>query len=278
MNQNIEEKLATLLVGDDAINALKGIDKVLNSKHSKIRESASALLVTAGEGCGFSSYGRVYSEIVDSSLALKVKGKSTFIELVFPNNNEKDERLFFASPRRIASIRNRYYGTMLISFKEYKGLDLIKSESLSRLLEFVSLNKGNIYFMFQILPDFSAKNQLLLRLQEVINVTEVILDNPTIDCGYKYVVSELTKQGYTIDDNALIMLKNDILPEITSGKSYMGYRTLNTFLDRVHLEVAMVMDGDEMLLKYNTLKGLKDKIVKEEKIGMGEVMKVGFSK
>lgn len=276
MNKNIEHMLATLLVGNDAKDVLKGIDKILNSKSGKIRESASALLVTAGEGCGFSIYGRVYSEIVDSSLALKVKGKETFIELVYPKDNERDERLFFASPRRMASICNRYYGTMLISLKEYKGADLIKSDSFSRLLEFVSLNKGNIHFMFQILPDFSAKNQLVSRLQEVTNVTEVVLDNPTIDSGYTYVVSELKKHGYIIDEKALALLKDDILPGITSGKSYMGYRTLNALLERVHLEVAMSMDGDEMVLKGNTMKGLKDKFEREEELSKGETVKIGF--
>lgn len=40
----------------NAKDALRGLDKILNSKSSKIRESASALLVTAGEGCGFTSY------------------------------------------------------------------------------------------------------------------------------------------------------------------------------------------------------------------------------
>lgn len=276
MNKNIEHMLSTLLVGNDAKDALRGLDKILNSKSSKIRESASALLVTAGEGCGFTSYGRVYSEIVNSSLALKVKGKETFIELVYPKDNERDERLFFASPRRMASIRNHYYGTMLISLKEFEGNDLIKSESFVRLLEFVSLNKGNIHFMFQILPNFSAKNQLVSRLQEVTNVTEVVLDNPTIDSGYTYVVSELKKQGYTIDEKALTLLEDDILPEITSGKSYMGYRTLNSLLERVHLEVAMAMDGDEMILKGNTLKSLKYKFEREEELSKDETVKIGF--
>ena len=130
--------------------------------------------------------------------------------------------------------------------------------------------------MFQILPDFSAKNQLVSRLQEVTNVTEVVLDNPTIDSGYTYVVSELKKHGYIIDEKALALLKDDILPGITSGKSYMGYRTLNALLERVHLEVAMSMDGDEMVLKGNTMKGLKDKFEREEELSKGETVKIGF--
>lgn len=276
MNKKIEQMLSTLLVGNEAKNVLKGIDKILNSKSLAIRESAPTLLVTAGEGCGFSSYGRVYSEIVDSSLALKVKGKESFIELVYPKDNERDEKLFFASPRKIASVRNRYYGTMLISLKEYTGADLIKSDSFNRLLEFISLNKGNIHFMLQILPDFSAKNQLVSRLQDVTNVTEVVLDNPTIDSGYTYIVSELMKHGYIIDEKALALLKDDILPGITSGMSYHGYRTLNALLERVHLEVAM--DGDEMVLKGNTMKGLKDKFEREKELTKSETVKIGFGR
>jgi hypothetical protein len=144
------------------------------------------------------------------------------------------------------------------------------------VLQLHYITTGNIHFMFQILPDFSAKNQLVSRLQEVTNVTEVVLDNPTIDSGYAYVVSELKKHGYTIDEKALTLLKDDILPGITSGKSYMGYRTLNSLLERVHLEVAMAMDGDEMVLKGNTLKSLKDKFEREEELSKGETVKIGF--
>lgn len=276
MKKDIETQLSLLLVSDEAKKLLKGYDKILNAKSANIRKSASAMLVTAGEGCGFSSYGRVFSAIVDSSLALKVRGTETFLELVFPKDNEKDEYLFFASPRRAAAIRNRFYGTMLISLKEYKGLDLINSESFKRLLEFISSNKGNIYFMFHILPDFSAKNQLIERLKEVTNVTEVTLDNPTSERGYTYVVSELERDGYVIGEEARSVLKDDILPDITSGEAYMGFRTLNALVERVHLEVAMAADGDELILKDETLKDLKHKYDIEVKLSKGEARHIGF--
>lgn len=35
MNKNIEHMLSTLLVGNDAKDALRGLDKILNSKSSK---------------------------------------------------------------------------------------------------------------------------------------------------------------------------------------------------------------------------------------------------
>lgn len=277
MNKSIEQMIETLLVNDEAKNKLRVIDKLLNSKLDKVRQSTPALLVTAREGCGFSSYGRAYAEIVDSSIALKVKGSSSFLELVFPKDNEKEERLFFASPRRIASIRNRYYGTMLISLKEYSGLDLIKSESFHRLLEFLSLNKNNVHFMFHILPGFAAKNQLLLKLQDVINVAEVALDTPNIDNGFTYVVTELRENGYVMDDKALAYLREVILPKIIWGKTYTGYKSLNVLLDRVHLEVAMAYEGAEMILKYEMLQTLMIKYEKEEELSQVEAFKIGFS-
>lgn len=43
----------------------------------------------------------------------------------------------------------------------------------------------------------------------------------------------------------------------------------------MHLEVAMAMDGDEMILKDNTLKSLKYKFEREE-LSKGETVKIGF--
>ena len=117
MNTQIEQMISVLLIDEEAKNSLRVADRVLNSKSEGVRSSAFVPLVIAGEGCGFSSYGRVYSAIVDASASQPIKGASTFLELVFPKDNEKDEKMFYASPRMVASIRNRFYGTMLVSFK-----------------------------------------------------------------------------------------------------------------------------------------------------------------
>lgn len=276
MTEAIEQNIKTLLVDDVAKNKLRTINKLLNSNSKKVRESTYALLVTAGEGCGFSSYGRVYSEIVDASNVHQTKGSTTFLELVFPKDSQREEKLFFSSPRRAASIRNRFYGTMLISLKEYKGLDLIRSESFLKLLDFISLNRNNIHFVFHILPEFDAKVQLLMKLQEVLNVTEVTLNNPSLDNGYEYVISELKKYGYVFDKKALKLLREDVLPHIIQRESYLGYKTLNLFMDRLHLEVALTTDGENKVLSKDTLEYLADKYKLEEKINRSEVSKIGF--
>lgn len=66
MNDKIEKMIASLLVDEDAKAVLMNADRILNSDSDGLRNSAFTPLVIAGEGCGFSSYGRVYSAIVDT--------------------------------------------------------------------------------------------------------------------------------------------------------------------------------------------------------------------
>lgn len=49
MNSSIEGMISTLLVDNQAKDALRGTDRVLNSKSKQVRESASALLVIPKE-------------------------------------------------------------------------------------------------------------------------------------------------------------------------------------------------------------------------------------
>lgn len=278
MNSNIEQMISTLLVDNQAKDALRGADRVLNSKSKQVRESASTLLVIAGEGCGFSSYGRVYSAIVDASISQPIRGTSTFLELVFPKNNEADEKLFFASPRRKASIRNRFYGTMLISLKEYTGQDLIKSESFTHLLEFIELNKANIHFVFHILPGFDARNQLIVRLQDIVNITEVFLDKPNVENSYAYVISKLKSQGYVIGETAQKCLREKVLPDVISRKTYTGYRSLNNLLGRLNFEVAMMPENEEMVVSEHVLDSLMVKFKKEKQFSENEAPQIGFGR
>lgn len=276
MNDMTEKMLDDLWVDSKAKDILRGMDRVLNAKSSRVRESASALVVSAGEGCGVSSYGRVLASIVNSSLSKKIKGSFTFLELVFPKDNEKDEMLFYASPRRMASIRNRYYGTMLISLKEYAGTDLIKSESFARLLKFICENKNTVQFMVHILPDFAAKNQLLSKLREVINVTEVSLQSPDLENSYMYIVTGLKKEGCELDEDALKTLKNEILPNLIIEKTYTGYNSLNSLLSRLILEMTMSSENDEMLLNGNVIGDFMDRYKREAELSKKEMTGIGF--
>lgn len=275
MNKRIEQMLSTLLVDENAKNALRKADMLLNSTSKSV--SNYIPLVIAKEGCGFSSFGRVYSAIVDESPLLRVKGSATLLELVFPKDNEIDEKLFFASPRRLASIRNRFYGTMLISFKEYSGLDLINSAALKRLLKFMEDNKDNIRFMLHVTPEFSARERLISILQDLFFVEEIILKGPDVDCSLSYVLDELEKQGYEVSEEAAACLREQALPRMVAGRSYAGYKSLDRFLGRLNLETLIAMEQDPHHIDVAVIKSLVDKLEKEDQIRGQMTTKIGFS-
>lgn len=277
MNKAIEKELNALFIDDEAKNCLRTIDRVFSVKTGNNDLVGPALLVTAGDGCGVSSYGKVYSLIVDSSPSLKIRGSRTFLELAFPKDNERDERLFFASPRRAASIRNRFYGTMIISFREYTGRDLIFSDSFNKLLSFISENRDNIHFVFHILPEFTEKKHLLMKLKDVVNVMEVLLDKPTLDVGFVYIVTKLEECGYEVSKDTKILLREEILADIISDKSYVGYRSLNTLLERIHFEIALVGGRRKKAISESILISVMKKYRAEKEYLYTEVPKFGFS-
>lgn len=276
MNKKIEQMISLLFVDEEAKDVLRTADRILNSNVESVRSNVFVPLVVAGEGCGFSSFGRVFSAIVDASAAQSVRGSSSFLELVFPKDNERDENMFFASPRMAASVRNRFYGTMLISFKEYCGQDLIESDSLKNLMGFMEDNKSNIRFVLHITPEFSAKSRLKAALQNIVNIAEVHLEKPNADKSYSYVIQELKAQGVEIDDDAKKCIKEKALPRMVGRKSYSGYKSLNVFLRRLRFEAALLTDSGKCRINLEVLAYLLALIEKEEALSREEIPGIGF--
>lgn len=228
-----------LIIDDEAKKVLRTVERIANSDNARVRRSIPSLLVVSDSGCGVTSYGKVYGKILEHSPVLQMRGVETFVELVLPKDNKLDERLFFSSPQRAASIRNRFYGTLLISFSEYCGQDLIKGESFQRLLEYIELNKANIQFIFHILSDFAARRQLVSKLNEYINIIEVCLEKPDVDKAFNYVLAELDKLGLVLKDGCENNFKDRVLSKVIHGNTYRGYKTLNNVVERMNYEVVL---------------------------------------
>lgn len=274
-----EKEIETMFMNDVAREKLHVADKLLNSRFDTIRKSAPNLLLTADEGYGLTTYGKAYAKIVDESLALKVRGRETFLELVFPKNNEMEEKLFYDSPRVVAEYRNRFYGTMIISLREYTGMDLIKSESLGRLLEFIEGNKDNIHFIFHILPEFSAQKKLLAKLREVTNIDEVIFDKPGSDLGRSYIVDKLNDNGVSISKTAVKLLGEKVLPGLVAMADYKGYKSLSSFVDRLYLEIGMWEKGEEdLIIDESMVEQLEKKMLREAEEKANGTYSIGFVK
>lgn len=94
MNTQIEQMISVLLIDEEAKNSLRVADRVLNSKSEGVRSSAFVPLVIAGEGCGFSSYGRVYSAIVDASASQPIRVPRHFWSWFFRKTMKRMKRCF----------------------------------------------------------------------------------------------------------------------------------------------------------------------------------------
>lgn len=244
----IDELLQRLAVEGEAEQVLRMVNKLAHAKSEMVRASIPSLIVVAESGAGISSYGKGFAEIIDKSTVLQVKGRETFLELFFPKNNDEDEKLFFSSPQRASAIRNKFYGTFLISLEEYEGNDLLRSKSFSHLCEFIKENKENIFFIFHVRPEFNQRKQLISELSRYLNLCEVSLEKPDEKRGFAYITGILNKQGLSMDGDAEQCLRK-MLTDISGTKSYAGYQTLNNFLDRLYYEAAALSDVEEIRIE-----------------------------
>ena len=274
MNDYIRKNISNLYINDTAKNALFSMDRMLNSPSAPIRSSAPAPLLVAGEGCGLTSYGRAFSEIINYSPYCIKAGSSNYLELVFPKDNEEDERLFFSSPVKAASTANRFYGTMIISFKEFSGNDLIKSESFERLIGFCRENKENIHFLFHIKPDFDEVDRLVLELQTVFPIMMIDLDKPDDEKSFEYLKSEIEKREMRIDDDAVEFLRDKVIPFYISQNDFSGFNSLNNLLSRLTYEIFMTADSEECLITKNILGAVMEKMQNESAVD--DDRKIGF--
>ncbi len=273
MNKEIVQKMESLPINHEAEEFLRKADLVLNAKDMSVRGMAIAPLVIAADRTLFSDYGRIYAAIVDASPFRKVTGSESFLELTFPKDNFEDEKLFYASPRIASSIRNRFYGTMLISLREFEGQDLMKSDSVRRLLGFLAENVDTIRFAFHILPGFSAKQSLAGELMKVMNITMITLEEPTVEEAYSYVVSKLTESGFVIEVDALRYIREYVIPDLNSRKACSAYSSLDAFVTGLNLEL-VTENGIRKQICKASVEMLLNRM--EETLGINELAGIGF--
>ena len=274
MNNKIREDISALLINDASKAALFSMDRMLNSQSSAIRNSTFVPLVIAGEGCGLTSFGRIFSEIINCSVYSVKGGNSNYLELVFPKDNEDDEKRFFSSPAIAASTVNRFYGSMIISLKEFEGNDLMKSGSFIKLMDFCKDNKENIHFVFHITPEFEERNRLVSELQTLFPIMEITLDKPNVEKSYEYLISEIMKNKMTIDDDAMEFLRERVIPVYVSQNDFSGFNSLNNLLCRLIYETFMTVGSEDYLISRTVLETLMVKV--QTDFNVCDTPKIGF--
>ncbi len=194
-----------------------------------------SLLVVCDAFSVASEIGREYSNILDQEGYFPGRGRETYCALVFPKDNEKDEKLFFASPRRIAAIRNRFYGTMVISLEEFDGSDLINSNSFKNLMTFIEDNTDNIQFVIYVKTSFSMKRQLFTSLSAItpFKLVYVSTSKDRIDV----IRDEFNQRGYFCDD-AVMNRVSSILDKIDAENEL----SVKALMSRIDYEMS-ISDG-----------------------------------
>lgn len=266
----------SLLVDEDVKRTLKKIEKMTHLEDASKSNMVPSVFLVAERGCGVSSLGKVYREIIDNSAFMGIRGSETYIELVFPKDNPLDENLFFSSPQRAASVRNRFYGTMLISFEEFDGQDLLRSESFKRLLHFVESNKENIYFVFHVLPEYSPKSQLVARLREFLNIVEITINRPDFKMAFSYVVSELLKKELIFTDESRSLFEEGVLDVIVNSNIFAGYKTLDKLVCEIEYEMAYSETTGKVITKA-IIEAMAEKYSNDIKATVAGT-KIGFGK
>jgi len=176
-----------------------------------------------------------YSTVLDEAEYFSDRGRETYCNLVFPKENEKDEKLFFASPRRVAATRNRFYGTMSISLQEFDGSDLINSNSFKNLMTFIEDNTDNIQFVIYVKTSFSMKRQLFTSLS-AITPFKLVYTSTSKD-RIDVIRDEFNQRGYFCDD-AVMNRVSSILDKIDAENEL----SVKALMSRIDYEMS-ISDG-----------------------------------
>ena len=105
MKEPMIKRIDELFISEEAKETLKTVYGMSSSKHVNIKSSIPSILVTADEGCGYSTFSKTYGDIISDSSLLKIRGVMTYIELVFPKDNERDEKMFLRCRSHLRSLK-----------------------------------------------------------------------------------------------------------------------------------------------------------------------------
>ena len=219
---------------EKAEDVLNEINQAL-SKGLKGEVKVPSLFIVCEDYNAASDLAKRYSTVLDEAEYFSDRGRGTYCNLVFPKENEKDEKLFFASPRRVAVTRNRFYGTMSISLQEFDGSDLIKSNSFKNLMTFIEENSDNIQYVIHVKPGFSMKRQLFTSLSAIIPF-KLIYASTNKDRS-DAIRDEFNKRGYFCDD-AVMASVNSILDKIDT----LNGSSVKALMSRIDYEMS-ISDG-----------------------------------
>ncbi len=233
-----------LNVSSEIKNVLSRINCVASSSNLKMRQSVKDLFIVSPACKELSKIARCYERIITVNSVYPTRGTNTYLELAFPNSeDEKDYKMFFASPKLAAVTQNDFAGVFLISFEQWKNVnELLKSPAYDDLKKYIEKNKWSMSFVFHTTPEFGDSRCLYNELQGVLNICYLEHQYPDLETAVNYIEDNLNKAGIKLDISGKEEIRKKFKEKIDfSNVSYRGYETLEVIASRLSFELYTYM-------------------------------------
>lgn len=241
-----------LEVDEKIKDILRNMDMVAMSSNRMIKRSVKDLFIESPSCNELLDIAHAYEKIIFWNGVYLARGSKTFLALAFPNsNNPSDYKEFYASPLIASATQNIYTGVFLISFEQYEnGSGLVRSEYFKELMDYVELNKSHISFIFHVNNRMSEINVLRDALKKHVNMVCISFAHPTIDDANNYVMHQLSKAGFVLEEGVSEELQDLIKTKIDFDSEYYdGYHSLEMLTNNLQYELTVSAKGN----KENTI-------------------------
>lgn len=274
--ETFEEIMNKYHLSDEAEEVLRKIYHSASSENEKLKDAIPGIILISDTGVGVTNFCKAYDEILKMNHVYRLRGRETFLELYFPKYaSEIDYSRFFQSPRIVASTKNKFYGTFVISYEDWEGMELLRDKWFKKLMQFEEENQSNIHFIHHIIPGFRAKEELIAELKQHMNYLVVNLDYPSVKKSYSYIDQNLKDAGVNISSDA----KQKLLEWLDKKENEKrDYHTLNQVVKKLQFEVSQTKaEKDNWVVSKQMVQKMEQEIATGKR-ECDTIGKFGFAK
>lgn len=228
---------AETLIGMDGLKAWVNEIKGISEKFGGVARDTAVFknlsyLISINRGNGLTTVLSIMADALKKSGLVEFSGKCDYIEWKLDyseNPNEFDS--FGRFLQRIERVGSEFKG--LVAFDVSEWLDHLGEKRFDILLRYVWENRGDMVFVFTVpFVERSVLDKLYDRIEDIISV-RVMKFPPFSDEEYfRFFVSQLSKYGISVSDDAYSSFVLKITSEKNDGKFY-GFNTVKKIVSEM---------------------------------------------
>lgn len=244
----MEDIVNGINIDSESLKKLEAIFCAIQMQNPLMQKNIPNLLLIAEDGAGVTTLAKGICKYMMQNHVFRTYGKQTYLELKLPvpGNDRTLLDKFFASARIVAVTQNRFYGVFLVDLSDWEGKDLLvhNVNIWDRLMNFVEVNRENIYFCFRINPDFKETQLLENELRKHLPLRNIILNSPEISHGEEFIYKKLMSDGLILSPDA----KNELHRLLAQSDFHeKGYRSLELLVQELEYHLLMKLENDELI-------------------------------